>query len=170
MVEKPKVLQKRVKQQPCLSHSRLQYKYIVVVLPFFRDMAALYSFFNPIGHTAMQIPHIRLSRFNFCLANSPHFSLHLCASKKLSRCFVISQSAPLAAFAGHLSMQIVQWPHLLLSIGFAVFSGFLFIRILVNLNPGPNFVDINKSVLPIHPSPALVATILWDISTVNVFK
>ena len=124
----------------------------------------------PIGQTATHIPQILLSIFNRVLPYSLHFSLHLKASKNTSQSVSISHNCPVAACAGHFSTQMEQLPHLDLSIGLDSDSTSLSIRILVSLNLAPNSFEMNKSVFPIQPSSALVATIHYKSINSNKIR
>ena len=98
---------------------------------------------------------IQVSEFSLCFASSPHFPLHLKASKNWSRWTLIFHNIPLAARAGHFSTQILHLPQLLLSTGTVFIPGSRSRSIVTSLSLGPNFFEISRSVLPIHPRPAL---------------
>ena len=73
---------------------------------------------------------------------------------------MVFHSFPLAACPGQSSTQILQLPHFELSIGFISPSNFILVKTDVSLTADPYFLVIRSAVLPIHPSPALVAIVL----------
>ena len=127
-------------------------------------------FFWPTGQAATHIPHILASIPSRVHPNSAHWSRHLNGSKNSSLSVVISQSLPFAAFAGQISTQILQFPHLLVSTGLDFDLTGVFKRIETSRSLGPNSLEMKRSVFPIQPNPALVATILWERSVERVSK
>jgi hypothetical protein len=128
----------------------------------FKKFSLWLAGYHPYGQTATQIPQTLTFSFKYFSPNSLHFSRHLKASKNSSLSTEISHFFPLIAFAGHRFTQILQLPQELVSTGSGEHFKGVSVKIETSLNLGPKDRETKRSDLPIHPSPALVATILCD--------
>lgn len=82
-------------------------------------------------------------------------------STKASRRTATSHSAPRIAFPGQAWAHCVQPPHREASTGWAVSSKTASVSTELKRTAGPNSSVTNSADLPIHPSPARVAQVLW---------
>jgi hypothetical protein len=94
--------------------------------------------------------------------------LHANASKISSRLFVCVHSLPVAANPGHASTHSRQWPQRDSVTGSPVLRG-ASVRTRLSLMAEPNFSFTRRAHLPIHPSPASVATVLCGSTVECVF-
>ena len=120
--------------------------------------------FLPTGHIAIHIPQILAPPSSLNLPNSVHCSLHLQGSKNSSLLILIFHNLPFPAFTGQIFTHRSHFPHRLVSTGADSDLTGVLTSIDTSRSLGPIFFETNRSVFPIHPSPALVATILCDSS------
>ena len=108
----------------------------------------------------MQMPQI-VESISSLLQNSVALRQQAQASKKSSRDSPRRQFVPDGAFAGQISTQAVQVPHIDSSHGGPVSIG-ASVRTVVSRIAEPKGFVITRAFFPIQPSPERVAAILWD--------
>lgn len=107
----------------------------------------------------MHLPHIADSIPIFCFNSSLAFFLHLKGSINSSLDEFIFHSLPLIADAGQASVHLVHFQQLDVFIGLSVIRG-ISVKIEDKRSADPYSVVISRALLPIHPNPPRVATVL----------